>query len=247
MSGPLSASLSVTANAIVTRSFITITMLAVNSGPNTITDLAFDSPLPSGYSYQSGLPGVTYSAGVVRYNVASLANGNSALFSYSVKSSSLGVATSVVNVEYNVGATTYVDSQSANTTVYPDLVITVGAPSTVARGSSFDYVFTATNPVGNPAFTDVKIRDPKSGWASALPLASATNSPTQPFDSVSLTTFFIAQKASLSGGDAASASLTVNVPPSQAVGNYGNFYSIAYTAFGLVYGYDAFLPLVQVV
>ena len=131
--------------------------------------------------------------------------------------------------------------------VYPDLVLTITAPSTVARGSTFSYTFTVTNPSGNPTFTDIKLRNPQTGWSSPLPMVSVTNSPTTPFDSATLTTFFSAQEATLTAGESASADLNMSVPSGTSPGNYGNPMSIEYTVFSQIYSYPKFLPIVQVV
>lgn len=247
MADPLTLSLSHTSQAIVTRSMIAFTVLMMNNSPNTVTNIVGTSTLPSGYTYVSGSSGVTHAGGVVTYNLASISSGNGAFFNFNVRANNPGNYNTTINVNYKVGVTNYSGSVSGSTTVYPDLVFTITAPSSVARGGSFSYTFTVSNPVGNPDFTDIKLRNPQSGWPSALPMASVTNSPTDPFDSATLTTFFSAQESVLTGGETASAALNMNVPITTPPGNYGNPMTIEYKAFNLVYSYTKFLPIVQVV
>lgn len=247
MADPLTVSLIHTTQAIVTRTFITFTVLMMNNSPNTVTNIVGTSTLPNGYSYASGTPGVTFSNGVVTYTLGSIGSGNGAYFSFSAHAANPGDYTNDINISYKVGTNDYSEVVSGNTTVYPDLILTITAPSTVTRGSSFSYTFTVTNPNGNPSFTDIKLRNPQTGWSSPLPMISVTNDPVTPFDSVSLTTFLSAQESSLVGGESASAKLNMNVPGTTTPGNYGNPMYIEYRVFSSIYSDIEFLPIVQVV
>ena len=247
MSGPLSLTMTGTTQALVNSSALAFTILIYNAGSSPATNLYATANLPAGLVCGPTGMGVTCVNGVVHYSLASVGASAYAYFNYGAYAQNVGAYTNAVSVDYTYSGNNYVATASINSTVYPKPIWTITAPSSVNAGSSFDYTVTVTTPSGNPTMTSITFKYPKTGWTGFL-ITSYTNSPTQPWDSVSLSSGKItATESSLSSGSTISFSMRANVPSGTSSGNYAYPTTLSYKPFGTVIYEDIqYTPIVYV-